>query len=78
MAWMVHDYPDPPSERIRFTSDGLCPDCGKPYINCGKGAGVRVDGDVLCERCAKKFFDDNYTLLDLCEALGFEYIPDPE
>lgn len=77
MAWGVHDYPDPPKV-VRYTGEGVCPDCGSSYINHGRGAGVLIDGDIVCERCAEKFFRENYTLLDLCEAFGFRYITNPE
>lgn len=77
MAWGVHDYPEP-RERIRFSGEGICPDCGVPYINHGRGAGILIDGDVVCEKCAEKYFRDTYDLSDFCEKFGYRYVTNPE
>lgn len=74
MAWMVHDYPEPEENGERW----LCPECQRPYSNSGRGGGMYVDGEIVCERCAKRLIEDTYDIADIAVALGYRWVPDAE
>ena len=65
----VHDYPSPPWQ-MQVDRYEPCPWCQRAY----DGGGMKIDGEVVCRRCAERYLRDNYSIDEIAEALGYPWV----